>query len=50
MISDTEDSVESNGRLIYQQPACDNMLNAEVALQLYDNVITGQVEQQVLVP
>ena len=50
MISDTEDSVEPNGRLIYQKPACDNMLNAEVALQLDENVITGRVEQQLLVP
>ena len=48
VISDIKDSVDTNGRLIDQHPAYDKIMNAKVALQLYEEVVTGQVKQQAL--
>ena len=39
-----------NGVLIDQQPAYDNMLNVEVAIQLDEKFVSGQVKQKALVP
>ena len=50
MIADIEVFVDANGRLINKEPAYDNMLNAEVVLQLDGRVISGQVKKQALGP
>ena len=39
-----------NGLLIDKQPAYDNMLNVEVAIQLDEKFVSGQVKQKALVP
>ena len=50
MISDIKDYVHVNGRLIDQKFAHDNILNANVALQLYEKVVAGRVKRQELGP
>ena len=50
MRSDTEDSVNANGRLIDQKPAYDKIMNTKVALQLDEKVVSAQVKHQALVP
>ena len=41
VIAYVKDSVDANGGFIDQQHAYDNILNAEVALQLYEKVVAG---------
>ena len=48
MISDIEDSVDMNGRLINKILAYRNILNVEVAIQLDEKVVAGQVKRKVL--
>ena len=43
VIPDIEDTVDSAGKLLNQQPAYDRMLHAEVALQLDDEMAIGKV-------
>ena len=41
--TEIEDAVDSNGRLLNQQPAYDTIINAEVRLQLGEEYATGKV-------
>ena len=50
MIPDIEDSVESTGQLINQCPAYDRIINAEVQMQLDEQVMKGTVKRHVLGP
>ena len=49
-VPDIEDSVDSNGRLIYQLPAHNHLLNAEVQLQLGKELMMGKVKCHSLGP
>ena len=49
-IPDIEDSVDSTGRLINQCPAYDCIINAEVQMQLEEQVMKGTVKRHVLGP
>ena len=49
-IPDIEDSVDSSRHLLNQLLAYDNLLNAEVQLQLDDETATGKVVHQALGP
>ena len=42
-IPDNEDLVDVNGRLLNQQPMYDKIINAEVQLQLREDVVVGKV-------
>ena len=48
MIANIEDSVGANDWLIYHKPKYDNMISAEVALQLDENVVSGWLKFQAL--
>jgi hypothetical protein len=50
IIPDIEDSVDSNGRLINQQPMYDRIINAEVQLQNGTEFSTGKVVRRALGP
>ena len=50
MIAHSKDSVDANRRLIDQQPTYNKIHHVRVELQLYENVVTGQVQGQVLGP
>jgi hypothetical protein len=50
VIPETEDSVDSRGRLIDQQPAYDQLINAEVQLQHEEEMVLGKVKQRALGP
>ena len=43
-----EDIVDSTGNLINQQPAYDQIINAEVQLQLGEEMVTGKVLKELL--
>ena len=45
-----EDIVDSSGKLINQQPAHDRIINAEVQLQLGEEMVTGKVTQRTIGP
>jgi hypothetical protein len=45
IVPEIEDVVDSNGRLLEQQPAYDMLINAEVQLQLGNEYVTGKVTQ-----
>ena len=47
---EVEDIVDSTGKLINQQPAYDQIINAEVQLQLGEEMITGKVTQRTIGP
>ena len=47
---EVEDIVDSTGKLINQQPAYDKIINAEVQLQLGEEMVTGKVIQMTIVP
>ena len=47
---DVEDTVDSIGRLINQQPVYDRIINTEVQLQLGDSVAVGTVKQRSIGP
>jgi hypothetical protein len=49
-VPDIEDAVDTNGRLLDQQPAYDAIINAEVQLQLGEEFVTGKVKQRALGP
>ena len=44
------DIVYSTGKLINQQPAYDQIINAEVQLQLGEEMVTGKVTQRTIGP
>ena len=50
IIPEIEDTVDSTGRLLNQQPAYDRLLQAEVSLQLEEGRATGKVIQRALGP
>jgi hypothetical protein len=50
IIPEVEDTVDSNGRLLEQQPMYDRLINAEVQLQLGDEMCSGKVVRQSLGP
>ena len=50
VVPEVEDSVDSKGRLIDQQPAYDRLINAEVQLQQEDEVVLAKVKQRALGP
>jgi hypothetical protein len=50
IIPDGEDTVDANGRLLEQQPMYDRIINAEVLLQLGDEMSLGKVVRRVLGP
>ncbi len=50
IIPEVEDTVDSNGRLLEQQPMYDKLINAEVALQLGDEMCSGKVVRRSLGP
>ena len=50
VIPDIEDTVDSQGRLINQQPVYDRILNAEVSLQLGEEHAVGKVARRALGP
>ena len=43
VVPDVEDTVDATGKLLNQHPAYDRIINAEVALQLEEEVTTGKV-------
>jgi hypothetical protein len=45
-VHDIEDSVDAKGRLLNQMPAYEQILNAEVSLQLGEEMVTGKVTQR----
>eukprot|EP00957_Ditylum_brightwellii_P123686 9429433-Ditylum_brightwellii.AAC.1 len=45
-----EETVDTNGTLIDQQPAYDKIINAEVQLHHQDHIITCKVKRRVLGP
>ena len=45
-----EDATDANVHLIYQQPAYDNIINAEVQLPIGDGISLGKVKQQSVAP
>ena len=47
---EVEDIVDSTGKLINQQPAYDQIINAEVELQLGEEMVTGKVTQRTIGP
>ena len=47
---EVEDIVDSTGKLINQQPAYDQIINAEVQLQLGEEMVTGKVTQRTVGP
>ena len=47
---EVEDIVDSTGKLINQQPAYDQIINAEVQLQLGEEMVTGKVTQRTIGP
>jgi hypothetical protein len=50
IIPDVEDTVDSNGRLLEQQPMYDRIINAEVQLQNGDEISLGKVKRRALGP
>ena len=49
-VPEVEDVVDTNGRLLNQNPAYDKLINAEVALQLGESMATGKVTQRAIGP
>ena len=47
---EVEDIVDSTGKLINQQPAYDQIINAEVQLQLGEEIVNGKVIQRTIGP
>ena len=47
---EVEDIVDSTGKLINQQPAYDQIINAEVQLQLGEEMVTSKATQRTLGP
>jgi hypothetical protein len=50
VIPDIEDTVDANGKLLNQHRAYDQIINAEVSLQLGDNMATGKVTKRAVGP
>ena len=50
VIPDNEDIVDNQGRLLNQQPAYDRLINAEVQMQLEDDIQAGKVIQRAVDP
>ena len=50
VVPDVEDTVDVTGKLLNQHPAYDRIINAEVALQLEEEVTTGKVTRRALRP
>ena len=50
VIPDVEDTVDVTSKLLNQHPAYDQIINAEVALQLEEEVTTGKVTHRALGP
>ena len=50
VVPDVEDTVDATGKLLNQHPAYDWIINAEVALQLEEEVTTGKVTRRALGP
>ena len=46
IVPDIEDTVDANGRLLNQQPAYDTLLNAEVRMNLGDDLTRGTVKRR----
>jgi hypothetical protein len=49
-VPEIEDTVDSNGKLLNQHPAYDQIINAEVSLQLGDSMSTGTVTRRAVGP
>ena len=49
-VPDIEDAVDANGKQLNQQPAYDKILNAEVSLQLGEDITVGKVTKRALGP
>ena len=47
---EVEDIVDSTGKRINQQPAYDQIINAEVQLQLGEEMVNGKVIQRTIGP
>ena len=47
---EVEDIVDSTGKLINQQPAYNQIINAEVQVQLGEEMVTGKVTQRTIGP
>ena len=47
---EVEDIVDSTGKLINQQPAYDQIINAEVQLQLGEEMVSAKVTQRIIGP
>jgi hypothetical protein len=50
IISEIKDTVDTNGRLLDQQPAYDRLINAELQLQLGEELVPGKVIQRAVDP
>jgi hypothetical protein len=50
VLPDIEDTVDAKGKLLNQMPAYDQILNAEVSLQLGDDMALGKVTQRAVGP
>ena len=48
VVPDVEDTVDVTGKLLNQHPAYDRIINTNVALQLEEEVTTGQVTRRAL--
>ena len=46
VVPDIEDTVDANGKLFNQQPVYDQIINAEVSLQMGDDMTTGKVKKR----
>ena len=49
-VPEIEDSVDSQGRLLNQQPAYDKMLHAEVQMQTDNGMMQGRVLRRAMSP
>jgi hypothetical protein len=49
-VPDIEDTVDTTGKLLNQQPAYDKILRSEVSLQLSENMTVGKVTKRALGP
>lgn len=50
VVPEIEDMVDADGKLMNQQPAYDTIINAEVQLQLGEEMVTGTVARRALGP
>jgi hypothetical protein len=50
LVPDIEDAIDTQGKLINQQPAYDKLINAEAQLQMGDKMMTAKVIKRSIGP